>query len=188
MPNERKFAHRQNKEPERIHTVMRVSVPQGEYMTSIRGIAILCIAAFVSCTAARAEDPLDEVRQTLQNYEQAWSRHDAHAVADFYFEPAMRVSKGGPVIRATRADQETFFEGYLRAIVARGYERSEWESLDARLLDAQTAIASGIAVRRRADGSTLERVAVTYELWHTDNGWEIFLSATHAPETVLQFR
>jgi ketosteroid isomerase-like protein len=157
-------------------------------MTSIRRVAFTFIAAFAFCCAARAADPLDEVRQTLQGYEQAWSRHDAHAVADFYFEPAMRVSKGGPVVRATRADQETFFEGYLRAIVARGYERSEWESLDARLLDAQTAIASGIAARYRADGTVLERVAATYELWHTDNGWKIFLSATHVPETVLQFR
>ena len=146
------------------------------------------LAAALLCATAAAADESDAVRRTMEAYEQAWSRHDAHAVADFYFEPAMRVSKGGPVIRATRADQETFFEGYLHAIVARGYDRSEWESLDARLLDAQTAIASGVAVRHRADGSTLERVAVTYELWHTGNGWKIFLSATHAPETVLQFR
>ncbi len=157
-------------------------------MRSIRRAALLYIAAFAFCTVSRAADPLDEVRQTLQAYEQAWSRHDAHAVADFYFEPAMRVSKGGPVVRATRVDQETFFDGYLRAIVGRGYERSEWESLEARLLDPQTALASGISVRYRADGSVLERVAVTYQLWNTGKGWKIFLSATHAPETVLQFR
>lgn len=157
-------------------------------MKSIRRGAVFCIAGLAFCTVAWAADPLDEVRQTLQAYEQAWSRHDAHAVADFYFEPAMRVSKGGPVVRATRADQETFFDGYLRAIVARGYERSEWESLDARLFDPQTALASGISVRYRADGSVLERVAVTYQLWNTGKGWKIFLSATHAPETVLQFR
>jgi ketosteroid isomerase-like protein len=157
-------------------------------MTSIRWGAIVCVAAFATGAAARAADGVDEVRQTLQGYEQAWSRHDAHAVAEFYFEPAMRVGKGGPAIRATRVDQETFFDGYLRAIVGRGYDRSEWESLDVRLLDARTAIASGISVRYRADGSVLERVALTYELWHTDAGWKIFLSATHAPQTVLQFR
>lgn len=55
-------------------------------------------------------------------------------------------------------------------------------------VDPQTALASGIAVRYRADGSVLERVAVTYQLWNTGKGWKIFLSATHAPETVLQFR
>jgi len=165
-----------------------VSVAQGDAMRSIRRRAVFCIVALAYCIVSRAADALDEVRQTLQAYERAWSRHDAHAIADFYFEPAMRVSKGGPVVRATRVDQETFFDGYLSAIVARGFERSEWESLEARLLDAQTALASGIAVRYRADGSVLERVAVTYQLWYTDKGWKIFLSATHAPETVLQFR
>lgn len=157
-------------------------------MMRIRNWMACGLAAALLCAMAAAADERDAVKQTLEAYERAWSRHDAAAVANFYYEPAMRVSKGGPVVRATRADQEIFFEGYLRAIVARGFERSEWESLDARLLDPQTALASGIAVRHRADGSVLERVAVTYELWHTDNGWKIFLSATHAPETVLQFR
>lgn len=147
-----------------------------------------CIGVLVSFSAAWAEDPFEEVRQTLQAYEQAWSAHDAHAVSAFYFEPAMRVSKGGPAVRATRADQENFFDGYLRAIVARGYDHGEWESLDARLLDSRTAIASGISVRYRADGSVLERVALTYELWRDEEGWKIFLSATHAPDTALQFR
>jgi hypothetical protein len=145
------------------------------------GAAFLCaMAGLAFCTSARAADPAQELEQTLQHYEAAWSRHDAQAIASFYFEPAMRVSKSGPVIRATRADQHTFFDGYLRALIARGYERSDWESLETRLLDAQTAVASGISVRYRADGSVLERVAVTYELWRS--------AATHAPQSVLRFR
>ena len=155
-------------------------------MTTIRNIVCWVAAAAFCANAAAGEE--EAVRQTLRAYEQAWSRHDAHAVAEFYFEPAMRVSKGGPVVRATRADQETFFDGYLRGFVARGYERSEWESLEVRLIDAQTALASGISVRYRADGAILERVAVTYHLWNTDSGWKIFLSATHAPESALHFR
>ena len=157
-------------------------------MTAIRNVGLFCTALATFCPAASAADGEDAIRQTLQAYEQAWSRHDAHAVAGFYFEPAMRVSKAGPVVRPMRADQETFFDGYLRGIIVRGYDRSEWESLEVRLLDAQTGLASGIAVRYRADGSVLERVAVTYQLWNTDQGWQIFLSATHAPESVLHFR
>lgn len=157
-------------------------------MKAIRNVGLFCVAFAAFCSVASAADGEDAIRQTLQAYEQAWSRHDAHAVASFYFEPAMRVGKAGPVVRPTRADQQAFFEGYLRSIVGRGYDRSEWESLEVRLLDAQTGLASGIAVRYRADGSVLERVAVTYSLWSTDQGWKIFLSATHAPETVLHFR
>lgn len=147
-----------------------------------------CLFFCICSAAALAEDAIDQVRHTLQAYEQAWSAHDARAVSAFYFEPAMRVGKGGPAVRATRADQENFFDGYLRAIVARGYDHGEWESLDARLLDARTAIASGISVRYRADGSVLERVALTYQLWRGEDGWKIFLSATHAPDSALQFR
>jgi len=157
-------------------------------MTAIRKVGLLCIAFATFCAAASATDGEDAIRNTLQAYEQAWSRHDAQAVAGFYFEPAMRVSKAGPVVRPTQADQETFFDGYLRGFIGRGYDRSEWESLEVRLLDAQTGLASGITVRYRADGSVLERVAVTYSLWSTDKGWKIFLSATHTPESVLQFR
>ena len=157
-------------------------------MTAIRHVGMICIAFASICAAASAADGEDAIRQTLQDYEQAWSRHDARAVAGFCFEPAMRVGKAGPVIRATQVDQETFFDGYLRGMVGRGYDRSEWESLEVRLLDAQTGLASGIAVRYRADGSVLERVAVTYQLWSTDKGWKIFLSATHAPQSVLHFR
>lgn len=157
-------------------------------MRSLPRTAMACLVFCTCCAAARAENAIDEVRHTLQAYEQAWSAHDAHAVSAFYYEPAMRVSKGGPTVRATRADQESFFEGYLRAIVARGYDHGNWESLDARLLDERTAIASGISVRYRADGSVLERVALTYELWSAEGGWRIFLSATHAPDTALQFR
>jgi hypothetical protein len=100
----------------------------------------------------------------------------------------MRVSRGGPVVRPTRADQEAFFAGLVRGLLERGYARSEWEEVAVRLLDSQTAIASGVTVRYKSDGSVMERLGVTYWLRETDAGWQIFLSATHAPEAALHFR
>ena len=150
-------------------------------------IAILLLLA-TWCGTALADTDQDAVIDVLKAYEEAWSRHDAEAVADFYYEPAMRVGKGGPVVRATRADQKAFFEGFLRGLVERGYARSTWEELEVRPLDPQTALASGITVRFRSDGSVLERVAVTYGLRNSGEGWKIFMSATHAPDSVLRFR
>jgi hypothetical protein len=92
------------------------------------------------------------------------------------------------VVCSTRADQEAFFRGSLRGLTSRGHARSAWEQLEVRLLDAETAIASGVVGRDRSDGGMLERVAVTYGLRKTAAGWKIFLSATHAPDTVLHFR
>ena len=149
-------------------------------------LALVLVTTCVSVEAVAGDE--QAVEQTLRDYEQAWSHHDAHAVAGFYYEPAMRVGKAGPVVRPTRADQEAFFDGFLRGLVARGYERSAWESIEVRQLDAQSAIASGITVRYKADGTIFERLAVTYGLWRTSEGWKIFLSTTHTPETVLRFR
>jgi ketosteroid isomerase-like protein len=155
-------------------------------MRNVCGLGWIALACWSAAAAAQtAEQPVEQV---LEAYEQAWSRHDPHAIASFYLEPAMRVSKGGPVVRATRADEEAFFAGFLRGMVGRGYERSAWEHLEVRLLDRETALASGVTVRYRADGTLFERVAVTYALWRSADGWKIFLSATHAPDRALRFR
>jgi len=148
--------------------------------------ALLVFATWVGTALAGTEE--DAVKDALKAYEQAWSQHDGQAVASFYYEPAMRVGKGGPVVRATQAEQSAFFEAFLRGLVERGYARSAWEELEVRLLDPQTALASGITVRYREDGSVLERVAVTYGLRKSGEGWKIFLSATHSPDSVLRFR
>jgi uncharacterized protein (TIGR02246 family) len=151
-----------------------------------RVLAVGLLTAWCGTVGAGTEE--ESVKDALQAYEAAWSRHDARAVASFYYEPAMRVSKGGPVVRGTTAEQQTFFDAFLRGLVERGYARSAWEELEVRLLDPQTALASGITVRYREDGSVLERVAVTYALRNTEAGWKIFMSATHSPDTVLRFR
>ena len=132
--------------------------------------------------------PEQAVKETLEGYERAWTAKDAHAVASFYFEPAMRVSRGGPTVRPSRADQEAFFREFLRSLVERGFSRSEFESLEVRMLDARTAIASGIVLRYKDDGALLDRVAVTYDLTDTPEGWKIFVSATHPADAVLHFR
>ena len=147
---------------------------------------ILVLATWCGTVLANADE--DAVKDVLRAYEDAWSRHDGEAIANFYYEPAMRVGKGGPAVRATRADQRAFFDGFLRGLVERGYARSTWEELEVRLLDPQTALASGITARFREDGSVLERVAVTYGLRNSGEGWKIFMSATHTPDSVLRFR
>lgn len=148
--------------------------------------AFLILASWSGSILAGAEE--EAVKDVLKAYEEAWSRHDGDAVASFYFEPALRVGKGGPVVRATRAEQRAFFDGFLRGLVEHGYARSTWEELDVRALDPQTALASGITVRYRSDGTVLERVAVTYGLRDSAEGWKIFMSATHSPDSVLRFR
>jgi len=160
-------------------------------------IATLCIpvlfllspAAVASAVQAQAPEAINghSVEQVLRAYEDAWSRHDSRAIAMFYYEPTIRVSPAGPILRATRATQETFFNGLLATLVQQGYATSTWEQLEVRLLDENTAVASGVVVRHRTDGNVFQRQGVTYNLWRTPEGWKIFLSATHAPATALRF-
>lgn len=138
-----------------------------------------------SAYAAETAADVAAVEETLRRYEEAWSRHDAHAVAGYYHEPAMRVGQGGPHVRATRAEQEAFFTGFLKGLVDKGYVASRWESLQVKLLDANTALASGVVVRLRADDVVFQRQGVTYGLWKTPDGWKIYLSTTHPPESAL---
>jgi ketosteroid isomerase-like protein len=154
----------------------------------IRTLVLIAALAVSSSLPAAEGGSEGEVVSTLQAYESAWSRHDADAIASFYYEPAMRLGRGGPVVRPTRADQKDFFSGFLPTLVQRGYGRSVWDELNVHLLDPGTAIASGINVRYRTDGTELERLAVTYGLYKTEQGWKIFLSTTHSPDTVLRFR
>ncbi len=137
---------------------------------------------------APAEDPTQSVTKALYAYEDAWSHHDANAIAGFYVEPALRVSVDGPIVRETQAAQEAFFKGLLTSLVNQGYERSTWNHLEVHLLDGRTAIASGVVARYPANGSVFQTQAVTYGLWDTTRGWKIFFSATHPPGSELHFR
>ena len=150
-------------------------------------LAAMAVGVAHAADSAPAEDATRSIEQVLRAYEDAWSQHDAKAIASFYYEPAMRVSPSGPTVRGTREVQQAFFQGFVAKLVQDGYASSRWERLDVRLLDADTAIASGVIVRERGDGRLFQRQSVTYALTRTQQGWKIFLSATHEPSTALRF-
>lgn len=154
------------------------------------GLALAMLLLQGQAPAEELTNPAEAtvVERVLHAYEGAWSRHDAEAIAGFYYEPAMRVSPKGPIVRETRAMQQAFFTGLLTSLIGQGYSKSQWQPLEVRLLDANTAIASGVVARYKEDGSVFQRQAVTYGLWRTEEGWKIFLSATHTPPTSLHFR
>lgn len=147
-------------------------------------ITLLCTFA---CTARAAGNAaaIAQVRQTLEAYEQAWSRHDPQAAADFYYTPAMHISHDGPKVRTTHKEVLAFFRIFLPNIAKAGLAYNRWTQLSVHLIDAHTAFASGVVTGYRADGSVFRRQVVTYGLWDTPQGWKIFLSATHSPDTAM---
>ena len=80
--------------------------------------ALLMLAAKAAGVAhaadsASAEDAKRSVEQVLRAYEDAWSQHDAKAIASFYYEPAMRVSPSGPSAR-NASEHEVPRQSYSR--------------------------------------------------------------------------
>ncbi len=148
-------------------------------------IATILILPMFLAGVVHANDTESGIRAVMIGYEQAWSKRDAKAVASYYHEPAIRGSRVGPTARPTIKSQEIFFEGFLGSLVIRGYDYSDWESLNIHIMNAQTAVAGGITLRYKKDGTLMERAAVSYGLWKTIDGWEIFWSTTHTPEGVM---
>ncbi len=69
---------------------------------------------------------------------------------------------------------------------ARGYGRSELSLQQVKPLSATSAWATGVALRYKTDGQELERVAVTYLLHKTDNGWRFAVMVLHDTDEVAR--
>ena len=86
-------------------------------LRTMQAIAVVLILAFWSGPIPAGAEREEAVKDVLKAYEEAWSRHDGEAVASFYLSPGHARRKGGPVVRATRAEQKAFFDGFLRGLV-----------------------------------------------------------------------
>ena len=86
----------------------------------------------------------------------------------------------------THAALAATFTPAMEGLRTRGYARSELSMLRIKQLSATTTLASGIAVRYKADGQELERAGVTYLLHKTDRGWKIAVLVVHDADSALR--
>jgi ketosteroid isomerase-like protein len=126
------------------------------------------------------------VRQAVIDYVAAFSKLDAAATARYYHEPSMFLRPNGVTLMASRAEIEATFAANMESLRAREYSHSEWLELYVKQLSETTALASGVAIRYKTDGSELERVGATYALRRTDDGWKIVMTLGHPIESVLR--
>ena len=126
------------------------------------------------------------VTQALTDYYKAFSSLDAQAVAPYFHEPSQLVSPAGVGTTPTRAAVTAVFQPTMDALRARGFAKSELTDLRLKRLSAATAIAGGVAVRRKTDGQELERAGVVYLLQKTDAGWQIAALVIHDADDPLR--
>ncbi len=91
----------------------------------------------------------------------------------------MLMGPPGVMAAPTRGELATLFVTIVESLKARGYGRSELDLREVKVLSPNAALASGAALRYKADGEELERIGVTYLLDKVDHAWKIAVMVLH---------
>jgi hypothetical protein len=92
----------------------------------------------------------------------------------------------GVKVLPTIAEIEAFYGGIQRDLRARDYSHSTVSELHIKLLDQTTALASGVFVRHKMDGSELETIGATCLLLKTEGEWKIGVVTRNPPANVIR--
>jgi len=155
-------------------------------------IPLLLFVAIVSNAPAEGQDEKAAVTQTLNNYYRAFSKAaslsklDVQSALSYYHEPITFITAESVIAAATRTESAARVTALLESLRARGYVRSELAELHIKQVSVGLAVASGIAVRYKADGQELGRTGVTYVLRKTSEGWKLAVLVSHDPGTALR--
>ena len=119
------------------------------------------------------------VGQMLGEYYRAFSTLNVQAILPYLDEPALLVGPLGVITLPMPSAIEPIFGPVMEGLRTRGYARSELGSQEIRILSAQSAFATGIAVRFKSDGEELERAGISYLLRKTNDAWKIVVMVLH---------
>ena len=122
----------------------------------------------------------------LRDYNDAFGRGDLSAIGQHCNVPFVAFiysSQGsqGVKVCATISEIEAFYGGVQRPLREHGYSHSTVSELHVKLFDQTTALASGVFVRHKTDGSELETIGATYLLLKTEGIWKIAVVFRHPP-------
>jgi ketosteroid isomerase-like protein len=119
------------------------------------------------------------ITQVLTNYYRAFSTLDVQTFLPFFHQPCLVIGPQGVLAAPTPAVLATAFVPALESLRAKGYGRSELNLEKLEPLSATAALATGVAVRYKADGQELDRAGVTYLLHKAETGWRIAVLVIH---------
>jgi hypothetical protein len=118
-----------------------------------------------------ATSAIDEITRLVTRYAQGVAG-DPHATAEFYALPMIYVGPAAVSVIDSREEAVAFVEDILARLRPTAFSHTTVERCFVRLLHRSVALCSMDGTRRRADGSSLERIGATYVLTaHPD--WRI---------------
>ena len=119
------------------------------------------------------------VRQMLNEYYRAFSTLSVQAIYPYLHLPALLIDPLGVIPLPMPSAIEPIFAPVMEGLRIRGYARSELGSQEIRILSAQSASATGVAIRYKSTGEELERAGISYLLRKTDDAWKIVVMVLH---------
>ena len=122
------------------------------------------------------------VRQTLAEYYSSFSTLDANAAVDYFEEPSMLINPQGILAASTHSELAAAFTPVMEGLREQGYGGSELEVQRITPLGSAAYSVTGTAVRRKVDGSELQRVGISYILRKADESWAIAVMIMHGKD------
>jgi len=123
------------------------------------------------------------VTEILAEYYRAFSTLEIQSILPYFNEPALFIGAPGVFPVPDHAALTTIINALIEDLRGKGYTRSQFDLREFKPMGLTSALASGVALRYRADGRELERIGISYLLHKTDNTWKIAVMVLHGPET-----
>ena len=118
-----------------------------------------------------ATSAIGEITRLVTRYAEGFAG-DPLATIEFYALPMIYVGLNAVSVIGSREEAVVFVEGILERLRPTGFSRTTVERCFVKLLHRSVALCGVDGTRRRADGSSIERIGATYVLTaHPD--WRI---------------
>jgi hypothetical protein len=128
-----------------------------------------------------------EFIEFVHDYSSAFRPGNVQEMAQFFTFPCCMIANGRRLNIGSPGELLAMFSGALEALASKGFSHSEVREIHAHSLAEDTAIVSASYDRLRADGSLLETLAATYNLWRGEGRrWKIVLITLHDANNLLR--
>ena len=121
-----------------------------------------------------------EIDQLLDRFLSDFSNLDLKAVVSYFHLPCTFIVPREVLLFTSVSEVESFWGPRLDDLKTQGYGRTERLESNINVLNDDTAISSGKAIRYAEDGSELGCRSTTFVLRKTDDAWKIVTLIHHS--------
>ena len=149
---------------------------------------LLAMAGILLLAATAQSDTREDVLAFMNHYLDSFDNNPSRYTASLHHAPMYLLAPHGVLTEFETSDKiRRTVRRWRRSLNFRGYDHTEWESVNVQPMSDDTAIVSTVFKRIKGTGELLFQGAATYTLLRQDGEWKIFLMHVHEPERALGF-